>query len=215
MSYLANRMHFFFPLLGIKRQRDPMEPKQWELIIKPNLLIPSRAYGSKDKLGWQDHMQKLKQKRFQLVLFPKSHSCKKWAVFLFFFFSLCSVWGPFFLVKYVWEVEVFKRADVCDCTLAACWETLLVISIKNAVIQSSTSHYSKLLLSVKEVINGVQQWHRLPPALASSLILMQLSYWSKQTNPGVQLALCLIKSYLTRQVVKEYCTCPQIQFCIL
>lgn len=28
MSYLANRMHFFFPLLGIKRQRDPMEPKQ-------------------------------------------------------------------------------------------------------------------------------------------------------------------------------------------
>lgn len=99
MSYLANRMHFFFPLLGIKRQRDPMEPKQWELIIKPNLLIPSRAYGSKDKLGWQDHMQKLKQKRFQLVLFPKSHSCKKWAVFLFFFFLSLFCLGSIFSCK--------------------------------------------------------------------------------------------------------------------
>lgn len=158
---------------------------------------------------------KAKAETFPVSSFSKKPLMQKMSGFSLFFFSLCSVWGPFFLVKYVWEVEVFKRADVCDCTLAACWETLLVIGIKNAVIQSSTSHYSKLLLSVKEVINGVQQWHRLPPALASSLILMQLSYWSKQTNPGVQLALCLIRSYLTRQVVKEYCTCPQIQFCIL
>lgn len=44
---------------------------------------------------------------------------------------------------------------------------------------------------------------------------MQLSYWSKQTNLGDQLAFSLIKNYLTRLVVKGYYVCPQIQFGIL
>jgi len=155
MSYLANRMHFFFPLLGIKRQRDPMEPKQWELIIKPNLLIPSRAYGSKDKLGWQDHMQKLKQKRFQLVLFPKSHSYKKWAVFLFFFFLSLFCLGSIFSCKICLGSGSFQ---MCRCLWLHTSSLLgTITAVESKAIQSSISHCSTLLPSVKEVINGLME----------------------------------------------------------
>lgn len=123
--------------------------------------------------------------------------------FLFFFEKYVSVWGSgnFQMHRCLW--------------LHASSLLGAINGVESKVIQSSISHFWKVLPSVEGVINGIQQWHRLPPAHESSLILMQLSYWSKQTNLGVQHALCLIKNYLTRLVVKEYCICPQTQFGIL
>lgn len=153
------------------------------------------------------HIQELKQKHFHLALFPKGHSCKNQFSFLFFLF--------FSLVKYVsvWRSGKFQMHRCLWLHTSSLLGT--ITGVESKVIQSSTSHFWKLLPSVKGVINGILQWQRLPPAHASSLILMQLSYWSKQSNLGVQLALRLIKNYLTRLVVKEYCICPQIQFGIL
>lgn len=131
---------------------------------------------------WTQMIQELKHEHFSLALFPKDHSCK---ILLFFSFS-------FFFVKHVsvWGSGNFQMHRCLWLHASSLLGT--INSVESKVIQSSISHFSKVLQSVEGVINGVQQWHRLPPAHESSLILMQLSYWSKQTNLGVQRALCLI-----------------------
>lgn len=131
--------------------------------------------------------KELKHEHFPLTLFPKDHSHKNkfssFFPFLFFFAKYVSVWGSgnFQMHRCLW----LQTSSLLGA----------INGVESKVIQSSISHFSKVLHSVEGVINGVQQWHRLPPAHASSLILMQLSYWSKQTNLGIQQALCLIKNY--------------------
>lgn len=209
MSYLASRIHFL-SLLDIKCQKDPMEPKQWKQIKSKNPKILLMPLEHKDlKINSDDISHtRVKAETFPVSPFSKRPLMQK-LILLFTFFSFFF----FSLVKYVcvWGSGKFQTHRCLRLHTGSLLGT--INGVESKVIQSSTSHFWKLLFSVKGVIKSKRQ--RLPPAHANSLILMQLSYWSKQSNLSVQLALCLIKNYLTRLVVKEYCICPQIQFGIL
>lgn len=86
--------------------------------------MSSRAEGSKDKLRRHDHIQK------------SNYFHAKASVFFFFLncfsvlFCLAGGWRGGINMALFREVEAFKCADVCDCTLAACWEPLLLLRAK-------------------------------------------------------------------------------------
>lgn len=147
MSYLANRIHFL-SLLGIKCQRDPMEPKQWKLIIKQSLLMSSRAEGSKETQMTWSHTK--------VKLFPCKSKCFFFFFKLFFGFVLFSG-GVAGWDKYG-SVQGSGSFQMCRCLWLHTSSLLgTITAVESKAIQSSISHCSTLLPSVKEVINGLME----------------------------------------------------------